>query len=294
MKCKEIKSLLSAYLDDEVSRDEKQAIKLHLEECKDCSELLLQLKETKSLLSEIAEEPIPREVAEKVKAGIREAERAKKTEPSKDIQESFWSRKALGYIFAFAGVLVVLIVVLIPLRGALFFSTEPAVKLAPTSPPRESKSLESQKGAAPQAEKREAEGQVAPHADSLVAGGGVQVSDTNYDKRKVNELLDSYERTEEQTAKTDTFSADRRDVMISSMLTEAQGLKLDAHHLDQCFGVLVSHNESILPVYAEKTRFEGKDVWIVIVNEFSSDPKSPEMRAYVLTTPVCEIILEVD
>ncbi len=95
-------------------------------------------------------------------------------------------------------------------------------------------------------------------------------------------------------AKTEAFSVEGRDALISNMLTEAEGLKEDVNHLDQCFAVLVSQNENILPVYAEKTKFEGKDVWIIIVNDFSPDGKNPKMKAYVLTTPVCEIILKVD
>ena len=293
MKCKEIRSLLSAYLDDELGLDEKQAIKSHLEECKDCSELLLELKETKSLLGQITEEPVPQEVAEKVTAGIREAERAKRTAPSNDIKQPFLSRKALNYIIALASVLAVLIVVLIPLRGLFLVPMEPSMKLAPAPPSKEGESSQEQKGAAPEAEERETQDAALPHAKSPTEGR-VQVSDTNYDKQKVNELLDSYELIEKGTTETETFSVEKRDEVISSMLTEAKTLNLDANHLDQCFGVLVSQNENILPVYAEKTRFEGNDVWIIIVNEFSPDTKSREMKAYVLGTPVCEIILEVD
>ncbi len=294
MKCKEIESQLSAYLDDEVGGSEKQAIKSHLEECKDCSELVRELEETKRLLVEFAEEPVPQEVVEKVKAGIREAERAKRAAPSKDIKESFLSRKALGYIIALASVLAVVIVVLIPLRGFFSVPMEPTMKLAPVSPSKEGESSQEQKGAAPQAEERQMGRAAAPEADSMVAEDMVRASDTNYDKGKVNELLDSYEDKEKQKTEAEVFSVEQRDEKISSMLAIAKALELDANHLEQCFEVLKSQNENILPIYAEKTKFETRDAWIIVLKDFSSATKGSQMKAYVLTTPACEIVLEVD
>jgi len=52
MKCEHIEELLSPYLEDELSREEKRAVEEHVKSCESCSLLLSNLKEaTESLVS---------------------------------------------------------------------------------------------------------------------------------------------------------------------------------------------------------------------------------------------------
>ncbi len=52
MKCEHIEELLSPYLEDELSREEKRAVEEHVKSCQSCSLLLSNLKEaTESLVS---------------------------------------------------------------------------------------------------------------------------------------------------------------------------------------------------------------------------------------------------
>lgn len=55
MKCEEIEELLSPYLEDELSIEEKKAVEKHLETCKNCSFLLSSIEETMESLTEFPE-----------------------------------------------------------------------------------------------------------------------------------------------------------------------------------------------------------------------------------------------
>ncbi|MFB0564608.1 MAG: anti-sigma factor [Candidatus Aminicenantaceae bacterium] len=55
MKCENIEELLSPYLEDELSLEEKTRIENHLKTCQDCTALLSMLKETKDSLASLPE-----------------------------------------------------------------------------------------------------------------------------------------------------------------------------------------------------------------------------------------------
>jgi hypothetical protein len=55
MKCKKIEELLSPYLEDELSPEEKKAVAEHLKSCENCSLLFSYMKETKESLASIPE-----------------------------------------------------------------------------------------------------------------------------------------------------------------------------------------------------------------------------------------------
>ena len=46
MKCKHIEKLLSPYVEEELSRDDKRAVEKHVNACESCSLLLSSLEET--------------------------------------------------------------------------------------------------------------------------------------------------------------------------------------------------------------------------------------------------------
>jgi hypothetical protein len=55
MECKHIENLLSAYLEDELNREEKQKVEEHLNICSDCAELFALLRETTESLTDFPE-----------------------------------------------------------------------------------------------------------------------------------------------------------------------------------------------------------------------------------------------
>lgn len=55
MKCEELEELLSLYLEDELSLEEKNAVEIHLKGCQNCSNFLSFMKETKESLSFLPE-----------------------------------------------------------------------------------------------------------------------------------------------------------------------------------------------------------------------------------------------
>lgn len=55
MKCKDIEDLLSPYLEDELSREERKAVEEHVKSCESCSLLLSSLEETTGFLVDFPE-----------------------------------------------------------------------------------------------------------------------------------------------------------------------------------------------------------------------------------------------
>ncbi len=51
MDCKHIEDLFSLYLEDELSREQRESVDLHLDSCQECRELLALIKETNEALS---------------------------------------------------------------------------------------------------------------------------------------------------------------------------------------------------------------------------------------------------
>jgi negative regulator of sigma E activity len=291
MKCKKVFSLLSSYIDDEVSSEERKKIEAHLKECQDCSNSLHELRETVGLLGDLEEAPVPPELAEKIKAGIREEERKKVQQISTEKgQKGIFPNRALSYILVFSGIMVAIIAVIIPLRT--FWSLQTVTKRVI---PKSEKSLGVRKQPPLGTQQDETRsGKTAESFDSIAAGEKVKVTAANYNEGGVKKLLDFCKEREEQKPTSEIFSSQTRDETISSMLNEAKNLKLNVSHFEQCFGVLMAQNENILPVYAEKTRFKDKEVWIIVVKEFLPGDKGAEMKAFVLGTPVCELIFSTD
>lgn len=66
MGCKDIEELLSPYLEDELTPQERQAVEKHLSSCPSCRELLSLMKEARISLSTFPELEVSRELVEKL------------------------------------------------------------------------------------------------------------------------------------------------------------------------------------------------------------------------------------
>ncbi len=289
MKCREALSLLSSYIDDEVSSKEKKRIEAHLGECEECSKTLYELRKTVGLVKEIKEVPMPPELAERIKSDLRKEEKAKRPKeiPEKS-REGIFPKRALRYVLVFSGVLAVIIAIVIPLRA--FWPLQTETRIAPKS----EDSL-SAPGRTPEKEqKSKTAGREDESFDSLPAGQKVKETSVNYSKEGVKKLVRFYEEREKEKDSLEVFSSKARDETIASMLNEASELMPDVSHFAQCFEILVSHNGNILPVYAEKTYFQDNEAWIIITKEFSPHEKGFTMRAYVFGTPECKIVYSTD
>lgn len=75
MTCASVRNLLSAYLDSELSGSEMQAVRAHLEECRDCRAECDSLREVKSLLRGLPPCCAPDGMEERLKAALRRSER---------------------------------------------------------------------------------------------------------------------------------------------------------------------------------------------------------------------------
>jgi hypothetical protein len=80
MSCDKISEELSAYLDGELSGEEKEAVRAHLEGCADCRELLEKLRETAGAVKELPPVRAPKDLRDKVMASVaKESERRRVT-----------------------------------------------------------------------------------------------------------------------------------------------------------------------------------------------------------------------
>ncbi|MER3413433.1 MAG: hypothetical protein C4341_04190 [Armatimonadota bacterium] len=74
MNCATVRSLLSAYLDSELSGSEMQQVRAHLEECADCRAECDGLRDVKSLLRGLPPCCAPDGLEDRLKASLRHAE----------------------------------------------------------------------------------------------------------------------------------------------------------------------------------------------------------------------------
>ncbi|MDI6821442.1 MAG: hypothetical protein QMD66_00960 [Actinomycetota bacterium] len=92
----------------------------------------------------------------------------------------------------------------------------------------------------------------------------MKISSNNYNRGEINEFLKST-GWKLEGAETQTYGAEFRDRIISSMADEAARLGGDSGELRECLEIL-SKDEYDIPLYAERAKFEGKDAWIIIID----------------------------
>ncbi|MFH0888520.1 MAG: zf-HC2 domain-containing protein [Planctomycetota bacterium] len=70
MKCNEIKKLLNPYIDNELSEEDTNRVKMHLQECIDCAEETAELDKVRQMVYELPKLKAPMELVENVRQGI--------------------------------------------------------------------------------------------------------------------------------------------------------------------------------------------------------------------------------
>lgn len=102
MKCEKIEELLSPYLEDELSVEEKAAVDNHLKVCPNCSSLLSFMDESKESLSDFPELDVSQGLLNRLYALPREKKKFK-------FSLDFLVRPSLQPVFAAASILLMLI-----------------------------------------------------------------------------------------------------------------------------------------------------------------------------------------
>ncbi len=102
MGCERWEELLSPYLEDELTEDERLALQTHIRACADCAELLSLMKETKESLSTFPEVDVSESLVEKL------YELPKKRKKFRFVQD-FLLRPSFQPIMAAATVLLVFV-----------------------------------------------------------------------------------------------------------------------------------------------------------------------------------------
>ncbi len=131
MNCEEICELLTAYLDGEVTPEEKMNIEAHLPGCPQCRAELEALSATQSSLrgafTAMADEVFPSTQAwEKVRPRLE----------TKESRRGFWSAFTLGRVAAATAVVVILVIAVVVWQfGGIFEMGAPAPKPAPAPEP---------------------------------------------------------------------------------------------------------------------------------------------------------------
>lgn len=254
MKCQRVLSLLSAYLDGEISEKIKGQVEEHLVSCKECTQRLSELKEAVRLVGELGKVTIPAEESSQIRAATkRSIERRGKPSPN------LWQQLALKpaysrYLIAAASILVLLIIILIPLRIRQTSVPERTPEKAPISPSgttqRTGKELFTRGSFSTQ--------KLSPE---------VKVSNQNYKAEEVDRFAS--QPIAQRFAETYTVADSKKFVgeLIASMLNQAEGMGIPTEGMRRSLEVVLGQSRyPSLPSYAEKTKLEGQEVWIIVVN----------------------------
>ncbi len=105
MKCKKIEELLSPYLEDELSPEEKGAVAKHLKTCENCSLLFSLMEETKESLADIPELEVSENLLDRLYSIPREKTRFKLSLPNFD----FLLRPSLQPVLTVATIMLIMI-----------------------------------------------------------------------------------------------------------------------------------------------------------------------------------------
>ncbi len=290
MKCKQILPLLSSYIDGEVNTEDKEEIETHLKGCAMCSKTMAQLRETVDSLKYMHEVSMPSELEERIKAGLRAEEQAKEAASSTDRgKQPALLGNALRYLLVFSGVLAAIIAVIIPLRAFWF------VQDSSKTTPKTVESLGVQEEKELSRESNKATGKVEPEAsfDSAPVGGRVRTSSVNYNNEGIDRVRDFFEE-QEGGADSEIFSADIRDETIAGMLEEAEQLQLEANQLEECFEIVLAQNKTVIPAQTEKAIFEDREVWVIVLKQFSPHRDGFEIEAHAVETGTYKILYSTD
>lgn len=113
MKHRRIQKLLSAYIDDELTQQERDAVKVHIHSCGECAEILSDLKQNSRRIADLRQ-PAPPRIWEAVQEQIVGGQQTKGHSRSKHIRRRWGFRP----VPAVAGTFVLACLVL----GIIYFS----------------------------------------------------------------------------------------------------------------------------------------------------------------------------
>lgn len=105
MKCENIEELLSPYLEDELSSEEKEAVEKHLKTCESCSMFLSFMEETKESLADFPELEVSEDLLDRLYSIPNKKRRFKLSLPSFD----FLLRPSLQPVLAAATIVLIII-----------------------------------------------------------------------------------------------------------------------------------------------------------------------------------------
>jgi hypothetical protein len=105
MKCEKIEELLSPYLEDELSPEEKGAVAKHLKTCKNCSLLFSYMEETRESLADIPELEVSENLLDRLYSISSKKKRFKLRLPSFD----FLVRPSLQPVLTVATIMLIMV-----------------------------------------------------------------------------------------------------------------------------------------------------------------------------------------
>ena len=105
MKCEKIEKLLSPYLEDELSTEEKGAVAKHLKTCENCSLLFSLMKETRESLADIPELEVSESLLDRLHSIPSKKRRFKLSLPTFD----FLVRPSLQPVLTVATVVLIMV-----------------------------------------------------------------------------------------------------------------------------------------------------------------------------------------
>lgn len=113
MKCKDLRELLSTYIDDELSQADTRAVEEHISDCAACAETLANLNQVVGMMADIPPVTMSEESAQRLEAAIEERLSPAKNPVKSEEKAPWWkwfATPAFGALATTAAVLAIAVV----------------------------------------------------------------------------------------------------------------------------------------------------------------------------------------
>jgi len=249
------------YADGRMSEAREEAVRAHVESCRQCSRAVTMLNLSRSALSTLDTVKMPAASADAVLANMRsEVERAasaSRASISPGLRRFLSSPRALAAAGTATALIITVIVVVISVGGGKQPSTGLSTRGAPSK-----LAFEETKGAALQDQQKCAKSPTPVPAPMILPM--VKVTETNYDQKSLHDVFDGMELRKQIAERYTMGDAINQCSLfkrkLADMLVDAGE---DGATLEAMISYLTASEPVLLPYYAEKARFLGQQVFII-------------------------------
>lgn len=293
MNCKNARSILPLYFDNKLGTRELKELEAHLKTCPECSAALHKIEHLAGTLNGMSDVELPESISERLKSQTRPA--APKAALRRVSQRLAASKPRIFRLVANAAYILLLLAAVSVIFKLGFLdrfsgygwqnssktTVTPETSKPEFSPPVTLKNPPKAKADEPGAGELNGSADFNP-GDKRFPHPQVLVTNKNYDRDSAADAMIKPSVVEFTLNYTTKHVPYFRENLSREIGSQARLDREDGRVVENCvLSLLAKLDKPALPAYAEKARFEGKDVWLVVVtwSERDSGPDSPLSRA---------------